>query len=573
MKSFEELGIDVKTIKTQGKTVCPSCSHKRKKKDEPCLSVNTETGQYHCFNCGWAGGTKPFDVVKQHFEKKEFTIPKYDIETQGISDKVKAYLVSRGISSETQAANYIASDSKNNILFPYIKGQVVNVKTRSLDKTYFSLVRGAEICFYGIQNLFDEGILATNKIFITEGEIDALSLYQCGFRFALSVPNGANMEEEGQREITPKLEFLEDSDIAAVLEAVEEVVLVTDSDYKGKRLRDELASRIGVSKCFSVEYPSDCKDINDVLVQHGEDKVIETILDAQPMLQGIVTVNSQEDALIQYYQHGLQEGLKSGIEAFDEIYTLERGLITLVTGIPEIKKSVLLDNLMRGYARENDLHVASFSPETKPLAFHIGRISSIDNGKSLSRNAENRMSYEEFRETSKWVDKHFTFLQPKYSTIEEILELARLCVLKYGTKILVIDPYSRIRVDAEAEDKFIRRMLNDISEFAARYGVHVFIVAHPTKIETLKKPKGNEIVNYPIVTPYQIKGASEWFQSADFILSLNRDLTMDDSPTLVYVLKSKLWHIAKGNQYCELDYDYSNWRFSSRGLLTNSASL
>jgi twinkle protein len=572
MKSFKELGIDVSEIKNQGKTTCPRCSHKRKKKDETCLSVNVETGQFHCHNCGYSGGTQA--SIKEHYTQKSYIIPDYESVNVGLGTEAFDYLVSRGLTEPTLEANYIGENTYGQILFPYIKGDVVNIKARSLDKK-FSLVKGAETCFYGIQNLFEDGRLATKKVFITEGEIDSLSLFECGFRHSLSVPNGAGVEEEGHPITTPKLEYLNDPDVVKIFEEVEEFILCTDADYKGQRLRDELAKRLGVERCFTVDYPVGCKDINDVLVQHGFEGVVECVSAARPLLPGLVTVDSLDNELLAYYDQGLEPGLTCGIDEFDNLYTLKDGLITLVTGIPEVKKSTLLDNILVGYAKKNDMHVAMFSPETKPVSFHVGRLASILTGKTMNRASKDRMDYVEFKAASEWVGKHFTFLQPPRATLPEIIQLAKLSILRYGTKIIVIDPYSRIRVETEREDKFIRDMLTDLSEFAVRYGVHIFIVAHPTKTETWGRSKSaTEIKNYPIITPYQIKGAAEWFNSSDFILSLWKDLTIEDAPLKVFCLKSKYYHVAVSNQYCELDYDRRNWRLVSHARpLTNEASV
>ena len=41
------------------KTTCPECSHTRKKRNYPCLNVNTDKGIWHCWHCGWSGGLDP----------------------------------------------------------------------------------------------------------------------------------------------------------------------------------------------------------------------------------------------------------------------------------------------------------------------------------------------------------------------------------------------------------------------------------------------------------------------------------------------------------------------------------
>lgn len=572
MKTFESLGIKIsKTGGTQQKTLCPNCSVKRKKKDEPCLSVNTETGQYKCHNCGFCGGIKTKGTVKETYSKRTFTKPSYNPDEWGLTKEVIDYFKKRGISKLTLEINRVgagygkltsrAEEETDLIAFPFIKNnQIVNVKWRTPEKDFKS-AKNAEQCFYGIQNLFDDGYLATDKIYITEGEIDALSLYEAGFKYALSVPSGAQTEEEGSHKVIPKLEFLEDPDIQTIFSSVSEFILVTDSDYKGRRLRDELANRIGLERCFYAEYPADCKDANDVLVNYGADTLAECLINVKPMLKGLVEVTDLEDNLLTYYKSGLSEGLKTGIEPFDKIYTLQESLVTLVTGTPESFKSVSLDNITQAYALENDLHIAMFSPESKPLEFHIGRLASIYNGKSLDPENSLYMTYSEFVDAYKWINKHYSFLQPNTSTIQEVLALAKISILKHGTKILVIDPYSRLKVEGDIEAGFIQNMLNEVAEFAVRYKVHVFIVAHPVKMEAIRTRGTSRVMsNYPLVTPYHIKGSSNWYNSADFILSLWKDRTDVTAPIEIHCLKSKFHNIAKSSEFCQLQYNFDNWR-------------
>jgi hypothetical protein len=34
------------------RTPCPQCSPSRRKHRDPCLAVNVDTGQFHCWHCG-----------------------------------------------------------------------------------------------------------------------------------------------------------------------------------------------------------------------------------------------------------------------------------------------------------------------------------------------------------------------------------------------------------------------------------------------------------------------------------------------------------------------------------------
>ena len=68
----------------------------------------------------------------------------------------------------------------------YRENELVNVKYRDSEKN-FKMVSGAELIFYGLDN-----IKTMDKIYIVEGEMDALSLHEAGIYSVCSVPNGAS---------------------------------------------------------------------------------------------------------------------------------------------------------------------------------------------------------------------------------------------------------------------------------------------------------------------------------------------------------------------------------------------
>ena len=78
------------------KTLCPNCSHTRKKKKDPCLSVNVDKGLAKCWNCEAIS-------IKQQLNKIEYALPpqQWQNYTQ-LSDKlVKWFKEERNISQQT----------------------------------------------------------------------------------------------------------------------------------------------------------------------------------------------------------------------------------------------------------------------------------------------------------------------------------------------------------------------------------------------------------------------------------------------------------------------------------------
>ena len=148
---------------------------------------------------------------------------------------------------------------------------MVNIKSRTLAKG-FKQEKNAEKCFYRFDHM-----VGMQTIIITEGEMDALALVEAGFNNVVSVPDGAT--QPNSKPSDRKFSYLISAE--EHLMNAETIILCTDSDDAGKHLRDELSRRIGREKCFRVTFPLDCKDMNDVLVNYGEDRVNEIISDAQ----------------------------------------------------------------------------------------------------------------------------------------------------------------------------------------------------------------------------------------------------------------------------------------------------
>ena len=61
----------------------------------------------------------------------------------------------------------------------YRENELVNVKYRDSQKN-FKMVSNAELIFYGLDNIKE-----MDKIYIVEGEMDALTLHEAGYLFRL----------------------------------------------------------------------------------------------------------------------------------------------------------------------------------------------------------------------------------------------------------------------------------------------------------------------------------------------------------------------------------------------------
>lgn len=576
MKNWDDFGIDIKKGETgQIKLKCPLCSHTRKKNpDEQCLSVNIEEGIFHCFNCGWKGGLNPNSFERKQFvwSEQEYKKPEYSPDKWQLTDVAEKFFSGRGISRETLEANMIGSgyirfrgrdsEPEHSISYPFFKnGEIVNVQFRSIEDKNFRMVKGAEKPFYGLNHIIEDNYLVTDKLIIVEGMNDKLALYEAGIRFAVSVPNGSPFEEEGKEANNPKLRFLDDPDFQFIVENVSEIIFVTDTDHQGIRLRDTIAERFGTDRCRIVSYPADCKDINDVLMKYGEEKVVEVVANASmyPTV-GIITVSELTDKILALYSTGITKGWSTGFENLDEIFTVKESYLSTWTGVPEVGKSTVLNNIAINIGRIYNINTALFSPENRPVEVHTTRLAQIYLDKPFGYpNMPTRMSRDELMEAIFWIDNHFKWLQPKVATNAELLNLARISVLQNGSKLIIIDPYAAVMSgEGKTEHDFIKDFLSEWLDFAVKFNVHVAVVAHPTKMKT------NAEGEWDVPNAYDVSGSAHWYNKSDFIVSLwrsNKSTMRQPIPIEFHVQKSKVREVAQSKQYRLFGMDFNTDKY------------
>lgn len=164
------------------------------------------------------------------------------------------YLLGRGISKEVQKLFQTGYDEKSNsVSLPWHdgKGFVINVKYRSTkEKTFYYEKEGLPIknFVYGIFQCIKK---KATRVYVCESEIDALTLWTYGYA---AVAIGGSSLSEAQKTILLSAGF-------------EDLVIATDNDLVGRRVRDFLFQEFGgMMNVFEVYFPKGAKDINDIPV-------------------------------------------------------------------------------------------------------------------------------------------------------------------------------------------------------------------------------------------------------------------------------------------------------------------
>ena len=228
----------------------------------------------------------------------------------------------------------------------------------------------------------------------------------------------------------------------------------------------------------------------------------------------IETIRPQIDDMI---KHGLRRGSSTGWDCLDEYFTVRQREWTLVTGIPGSGKTEFIDSLLVNLAGFHGWKVGIFSAENLPFERHAIALIEKYLGKTITTGSDydKDMAFE-------FIHDRFFFINPEEDnfTLKRILSISERLVKQHGVKVLVIDPWNELdhrRPREFTETEHISESLSKIRRFARKHDVHIFVIAHPTKLQ-----KGLD-GKYPVPTPYDVSGSAHWRNKADNALSIWRD--------------------------------------------------
>jgi twinkle protein len=458
-------------------------------------------------------------------------------------------LEGRGLDVELLSRTGVSSLDRSDgdwIAIPFVAGgEIVNHKYRTIsgDKR-FSQDAEARKCFWNFDCLADES-LASQPLVITEGEFDAMIAMQCGFQRVVSVPDGAPAEAIGEAD-TRKYTYLEDA--GELLGKVQEIILATDGDQPGINLMNDLALRLGKARCKWVRYPKGCKDLNEAWAKYGAKGVTETIARAQwCKVDGLYRM-SELPPVPERVAYDI------GIPGLEQHYNVRFGDLCVVTGIPSHGKTAFVNDVACRLAHKHGWGVAIASFEQHPQVDHRRNLRTWHAGRRVKD-----MTQPELRAADAWIDKHFAFIAPSEDdevTLAWVLEKAAASVLRYGARLVVIDPWNEmdhIRPDGMSLTEYTGFAIKQFKRLAAKYNAHVIVVAHPAK--PAKEPGGK--LRRP--TLYDISDSAHWYNKPDVGIIVHRE---SESQTNVHIAKSR-YHdqIGKpGDFMCE--FSPSTNRFS-----------
>ena len=501
------------------RVACPYCSAERRKSNQKDMTLTRKADGavvFHCHHCQTNGSVQPQQ------ERILSAVPNPTIVSNKLQDQHYAWLATRGISHQTADKMKLFASEKyfgklgktaDAIGFPYYRnGALVAAKYRSFPEKDFTQDSGGAHDFFGI-----DLIKKDQPLIIVEGEIDCLSLMEMGFDNVVSVPSGAPIKvADGKVLPSEDKKFAYVWNAREILDAVPYIILATDQDTAGQALAEELARRIGKEKCRLAKFEK--KDLNEVMLDDPT-KVGDLLASAVPYpVSGISDAGSYYERLNELYTKGTGKGYSTGYQSVDEIYTVAPAQLTVVTGYPSSGKSNFVDQIMVNLADKHDWKFAVCSFENQP-EIHISRLMEIYTKRRFF-DGKDRMSETDKEIAFKFVKEHFLFIDTngeEPSTLDSILERARIAVKRMGVRGLVIDPYNYIELPRSegTETSAISDMLTRVQKFCKAHDVHTWFVAHPSKITR----QGTE---QPRPDGMSIAGSMAWWAKTDCGLTVHR---------------------------------------------------
>ena len=357
---------------------CPYCNPRPTRDNLNSFSINMKTGQFKCLrsSCGVTGNmltlSKDFDfslgneVDEYYRSRRQFR--KLKPPDKPIEPKPEAirYLAGRGISEEVVKRYQVTvqTEHPNILVFPFLddSGQMQFVKYRKTDYDR-ERDRNKEWCqanckpiLFGMAQCNDK----FDRLVITEGQIDSLSVATAGIENAVSVPTGAR----GFTWVPYCWDWMN---------RFQEVVVFGDYEKGRITLLDELSSRLKCAvKHVREEDYKGCKDANEILQKYGKGHLRSCVENAVAVpIHKVIDLADVERVDIFKLPK-----LRTGIRQLDRLLYggLPFGGVVLISGKPGEGKSTLASQILVNAICQQHKCFA-YSGELSNYQFQIGRAS------------------------------------------------------------------------------------------------------------------------------------------------------------------------------------------------------
>ena len=394
----------------------------------------------------------------------------------GLTPAAQAFLASRGLSASILGLLPVAfgTDRGRECVFfgQIVDGDKAGYKARPLDEKLFWQKPGTAQRLWNLDQ-----VKGAETVLITEGELDACALVECGFsaKQVVSIFGGAKGDDEAN--LKQAQEALEQ------LAGVKRIYLVHDGDRVGLALRRTLAKVLGAARCWFLEWPEGIKDANEMLVKEGPEALRELVENALPWpVDGLYRIGEiPQPPPLELWDAGWPEW-NGGVK-------LAPTHLSVMTGHGGDGKTRFGAQMWWQIARANSIRVAVCTMETLAKPGYLKYLRQF-----IHRKPQHRMTPDDLRFADGLIDDHYRFIQhpERKPGLKWLLDVAEAAVVREGCRALKIDPWNKLertRDGRQSETDYIGEVLDELMLFATDLNCHVQVVAHPAKSDATTRRK------------------------------------------------------------------------------------
>lgn len=551
-KDIISFGMNLRVKK--GKACCPY-----HKEDTPSFVWYEKGLVWKCFGCGEkvdiyrylqeSKGMTFVDAVKEVAEmtggvvelevtKKQYKKP--NIQSSELSKEAVDYMAIRKISEQTLIDWKVKQrnwNGKECYVFQYFNtsNELEFVSYREIGKGKV-LKGGCEADTKAI--LWGMWHVDVNKpLVITEGQPDAMAVWESGYKNVVSVPSGSK-------------NFTWIDNCWDFLESVAEFCIFGDNDEAGAQMANELISRLGKYRTKIICH--DHKDANEVLYRHGKDEILRVINETISQTpKGILNMSACKYVKL---AERLDLGVPTGYYELDsKINDLQPQHLTILLGRNSEGKSTILSQMICNFI-ENKTPCFLYSGELSDNRIKnwlykqaIGKDIEFLQNVPTKYGTKQDISDVALSSLDKWSDGLFYAYDRSVSNIrkniDDLFDIMSIAVKRYGCKIIIIDNLmSAMEESADSINADQSNFVQRCKDFAENYNIHIMLAVHPNKTKTREQRLEKE----------DISGSNNIANKADNIIAIERHYKYDrDCDSVLRLLKDR-----EEGQYIEVKLMY-----------------
>ena len=403
--------------------------------------------------------------------------------------------------------------------FPYYDaaGRIVAYKERTKDKDFTWTGKNEDQQLFG-QHLFGGG----KSIVITEGELDALSVWQARPNWpVVSVPNGA---QAAKKALAKQLSYLMGFD---------EVVLMFDNDDAGVAAAAECVQLFPADKVYLASLGS-YKDASDALQAKDAEAIRQAVWNKRQYVPKSIIDGATLFDLVSTPLHG-----RDADWFIDDLNSVTGGLrlgeLVTVTAGSGTGKSTFCGEAAQ--ALVNQGHSVGYIALEESVKRTALRLMTVEANKPL--HLDNQIDSKEFKDAfDRSLGTGRVFLRDGFGSIDPdvILNDIRFLVKSNNVQWIILDHLSILLSGNESNDerKTIDVTMTKLRSFVEETGIGMILISH---LRRAQGDQGHE--DGAKVSLGQLRGSHSIAQLSDLVIAIQRNIAAGADNAELVVLKNR----------------------------------